>query len=570
MDFIVSNLNDSGTGSLRWAISEANANSGFDQIQVDASLSGGTIGLSSSLAVLNDQVSIDGLIGDDGSPQVLLDFNGADGLIFSGNDASDSTLAGFALVDAGGDGLTLDASRITVENTYIGVGLDGVTGIANRGNGVLITSKSDKNVIGSLDPLTGEPLSEQFSNLISSNKGSGIVIKGSNWNKIANNRIGTTADGTEDLGNNGHGIHLKSKSKHNQIGGIAHQGNDPTKDEFARPGQGNLISGNDKNGVLINKKSTKNYLYGNFIGTDSQGTSAIGNSGDGVAIINADHNSLIGTTRNESPFIYYNVVSGNSNNGLRVRDSDDITIHANFFGLGADNSTIVANHGDGVLVEGNSKDTIHGGVIPLGNVNAGNKGNGISVTDEVSGFISFNTFGGLTAFGDIAPNQKSGIFISSSGGNTRIRTNVLSGNLQHGLHISGEAKDIWVDPNIIGLNTYGTQAVAKDDPSNSWANQMDGIRVDQQANDIRISGQRKSVIPQNTISNNDGYGIRIIDQASKIVINDTYLGYGVEGKQVFENVKGGIFLGPKVRLYNDVFVGSNMKYSANDYIWMFA
>ncbi|MFL0746571.1 MAG: hypothetical protein AB8B04_00160, partial [Prochlorococcus sp.] len=127
MDFIVSNLNDSGTGSLRWAIGEANANSGFDQIQVDASLSGGTIGLSSSLAVLNDQVSIHGLIGDDGSPQVLLDFNGADGLIFSGNDASDSTLAGFALVDAGGDGLTLDASRITVENTYIGVGLDGVT-----------------------------------------------------------------------------------------------------------------------------------------------------------------------------------------------------------------------------------------------------------------------------------------------------------------------------------------------------------------------------------------------------------------------------------------------------------
>ena len=546
MDWIVSNLNDAGQGSLRWAIGEANANPGFDQIEVAASLSAGTIELSSSLEIIREQISINGLIGDDGSPEVAVDFNGHDGLKFSGRNASGSTLTGFALIDAGGDGLTLDASAITVQNTYIGVDLDGVTGIANRGNGVLITKKSHNNMIGSLDPLTGRPQAQQLSNLISGNKESGILVKGSKRNRIANNRIGTTADGTEDLGNGRHGIHLKAKAKHNKIGGTAHQGNDPTNNEFARPEQGNLISGNDGHGVLINSKSRKNQLLGNFIGTNSDGNSAIGNNGDGVAIINADHNSLLGTTRNQSPFIYYNVVSGNGQNGLRVRNSDHIKIHANFFGIGADNSTIVSNQGDGVLVEGDSKNTIHGGVIPLGNVNAGNQGNGISVTDEVSGFISFNTFAGLTAFGDSAGNQKSGIFVSSSGGNTRIRTNVLSGNKMHGLHISGQAKDVWVDPNIIGLSTNGLTGASSSNPPISWANLIDGIRIDDQAHGIKISGSRKSVIPQNTISNNDGYGIRILDQASDIKINNLYLGINVNGKKAFENKKGGIFSGPEV------------------------
>ncbi|MEM3732849.1 MAG: hypothetical protein QXK81_05000, partial [Candidatus Bathyarchaeia archaeon] len=46
--FTVINLNDSGEGSLRWAIEEANANSGEDYIMFDSSLSG-TIVLNSPL-----------------------------------------------------------------------------------------------------------------------------------------------------------------------------------------------------------------------------------------------------------------------------------------------------------------------------------------------------------------------------------------------------------------------------------------------------------------------------------------------------------------------------------------
>jgi len=548
MDFTVSNLNDSGVGSLRWAIGEANQRSGFDQILVDSSLSGGTISLSSNLEIIRDAVAIQGLLSESGLAAIAIDFNGHQGLIFKGKTAAGSSLNGFALGNASGDGIVLDASRVTIQNNLIGVALDGTTARGNEGHGITITNRSNNNLIGTLDPLTGVPLDQQRSNVISANGGSGINIEGGDHNRIANNRIGTSADGSADLGNDGHGIRLWNGADHNRIGGAAHAGNDPTQGTFQRPGQGNLISGNTLNGVLISDGSHNNRLLGNFIGTDAEGNSALGNGGDGVAIIKANHNGLIGTTRNQSPFIYYNVVSGNGGNGLRVRDSDAITIHANFFGLGADNATIVANQGDGALIEGTSRKIQYGGVIPLGNVNAGNEGNGINVTDHVRNFITFNTFAGLTAFGGIAPNQQSGIRISSDGGNNRVRTNVMAGNAQHGLHITGHAHDIWVDPNIIGLNTYGTEATYSDgERTISWGNNQDGIRVDGNANDILIAGNRRSVIPQNTVSNNDGFGLAIDGKARNITVDETYVGLSSLGFTEFGNKQGGINVGPGTR-----------------------
>ena len=543
MDFSVSNLSDSGTGSLRWAIDRANATTGFDSIVFDQSLAGGTITLQTSLADLKDKVAINGLVSNGNAPQVAVNFNKNDGLRFSGKNANGSSLKGLALLNAGGDGLILNAEKITVQNNYIGVDLDGVTGMGNAGNGILITTKSKNNLIGTLDPLTGQNLATQVSNVISANAANGILVQGSSSNRIANNRIGTSADGTKDLGNYVNGIRLMQKANNNIIGGDYNQGNKPTDNEFARPGQGNLISGNGASGVRIDGGSTSNTLSGNFIGTDSKGTAAIANDGDGVGIYNSNNNVLRGTTKSQAPFIYYNVVSGNKGNGLRVQNSNGTVIHANFFGLGSDNATIVANGGDGALIEGTSTNTQYGGVIPLGNVNAGNDGNGIAVTDKAKQFITFNTFAGLTAFGGIAPNKKSGILISSSGGKNEVRTNVIAGNLLHGLHVTGNAKDVWIEPNIIGLDTKGTAATyqTQDGKTVSWGNGVDGIRVDGNASNIRITGDRKSVIPQNTISNNNGYGIRLLDRAKQVTIDNAYLGLSSTGTTTFGNTLGGIY-----------------------------
>eukprot|EP01034_Spumella_vulgaris_P045996 gene45997-57344_t len=70
-------------------------------------------------------------------------------------------------------------------------------------------------------------------------------------------------------------------------------------------------------------------------------------------------------------------IGGNGGNGVHITNSDNATIQANFFGIGADNATTVGNAQNGILVDGDSRDTTVGGVIPLGNVSAGNGQNGI-------------------------------------------------------------------------------------------------------------------------------------------------------------------------------------------------
>ena len=96
-----------------------------------------------------------------------------------------------------------------------------------------------------------------------------------------------------------------------------------------------------------------------------------------------------------------------------------------------------------------------GGVIPLGNVSAGNGENGIEVADTASGFTTFNTFGGLFAFYGAAPNGNDGLLITSTGGNQTVRTNVFSGNLNNGIEIAGDASGVTIVPNIVGLDTRG-------------------------------------------------------------------------------------------------------------------
>ena len=205
-----------------------------------------------------------------------------------------------------------------------------------------------------------------------------------------------------------------------------------------------------------------------------------------------------------NPFVYYNVISGNGRNGLRVTNSDNVTVQGNFFGVGANNTTIVGNRLDGILVDGSSANTQVGGVIPLGNVSAGNGLNGIAVLGTARRFVTFNTFGGLLAFKGAAPNGLNGLLITSTGGNNLVRTNVFSGNRRNGIELAGNASGVTVDPDIVGLNTKGNAVLP---------NGGDGLLIDGTAHGNTIGGTLVSVIPQNTFSGNSGYGVVITGRA---------------------------------------------------------
>ena len=303
---------------------------------------------------------------------------------------------------------------------------------------------------------------------------------------------------------------------------------------FVVPPLGNLISGNAQHGVLIDAGSQNNVLNGNFVGTTANGDAAIGNNGDGVWINRANNNSLEGCKFINNPFVYYNVLSGNRRNGLRITSSRNTLVQGNFFGIGANNTATVSNRRDGIRVDGSSANAQVGGVIPLGNVSAGNGRNGIEVTGTASGFVTFNTFGGLLAFKGAAPNGNDGLLITSTGGDNLARTNVFSGNAKNGIELAGNASGVTIDPDIAGLTTNGGAALP---------NGGDGLLIDDTAHDNVIGGSLRSVIPQNTFSGNVGYGLAIMGKAHKNRVFGSFIGTKLRGMRGLGNQKGGILIG---------------------------
>ena len=538
----VTSLSDAGPGSLRAAITKANAALPGASTLISFGVNG-TITLAGPLPAITRKVAIAATTApthiSGGPPVVALDFSGNPGLLFAAGSAG-SQLLGVAVDDARGNGVTLDAGSVTLNDNYIGLNLAGAAA-GNGADGVYVSAASARNLIG----LNNSRATGVVANVISGNRSNGIVLAGSSANTLVDNRIGTNAAGTSAIPNGGDGILIAGGSRGNEIGGTAFidsvtgKANNPTGNKgtqapvFVVPPLGNLISGNGANGVMIDTGSRGNVLNGNFIGTTASGDGALGNAGNGVWIDRAPGNSLVGCKFVNNPFVYYNVISGNGRNGLRVTSSDNVTVQGNFLGVGANNTTIVKNRLDGILVDGTSRNTQVGGVIPLGNVSAGNGLNGIAVLGKVRGFVTFNTFGGLLAFKGAAPNGLNGLLITSTGGDNVVRTNVFSGNKKNGIELAGNASGVTVDPNIVGLTTKGDGVLP---------NGGDGLLIDGTAHGNTIGGRTVSVIPQNTFSGNSGYGVVIAGRAHDNNVFRSFIGTQILGVNALGNKKGGVLI----------------------------
>ncbi len=539
----VTNLKSFGAGSLRAAINRADAGPPRRSTVIDFSVDG-TITLTRKLPAISSEVTIDGTSAPryirGRPPEIEIDCNANAGVRFAAGSAG-SQLLGVAVDNANGNGVTLQAGSITLNNDYIGLNRTGAA-FGNHGDGVYVSATSSGNVIG----LNRSGAEGVVANVISGNAGSGIVLSGSSHNTVVSNRIGTDAAGTSARANGGNGILITRRSTGNEVGGTDYvdtatdEANDPTGDKgtetpvFVVPPLGNLISGNVHNGVLIDGGSRRNMLNGNFVGTAANGDRAIGNGGNGVWIRGASNNSLTGCKFVNNPFVYYNVLSGNGRNGLRVTNSNGTLVQGNFFGVGANNTAIVSNRRNGIRVDRFSKNTRVGGVIPLGNVSSGNGLNGIEVTGKASGFVTFNTFGGLLAFKGAAPNGRDGLLITSTGGHNLARTNVFSGNEKNGIELAGNASGVTIDPDIAGLTTSGRAALP---------NGGDGVLIHGTAHGNVIGGSRRSVIPQNTFSGNVGYGLAIAGKAHGNWVFGSFIGSALRGLTALGNQKGGVLIG---------------------------
>ena len=290
--FAVVNTLDSGTGSLRQAILDANANAGSDLIRfaipstdggfvdVDSSLPGGdpapdayVIRPLSRLPGLNDSTggtTIDGrsqtAFGGDTNPfgpEVVLNGSLAglqtDALVLAAdsNQVLGLNIQGFRGDGLGGFGIGVLvhplASHNKVAGNYIGTDATGTVAAANfhgvyvRGSDNLVggTTVADRNVISGQ---AGDPIYTE----------GGVAIDGTN-NRVQGNYIGTNAAGTAAISNDG-GVGISGPG--NMVGGTA-------------PGAGNLISGNGGINLILFGGGDGTVVQGNLIGTDATGTVAI-------------------------------------------------------------------------------------------------------------------------------------------------------------------------------------------------------------------------------------------------------------------------------------------------------
>ena len=341
--YTVTNVNDSGAGSLRQAILDANGNAGADTIAFNIPGSGvHTITPATALPTITDQVVVDGYT----QPGASLNTNGP-------GQGTNAVLQ----IEIVGTGLGFNQNGLAVNGTNITIrGL-----VINRVNG---------NANGQIGVVGG---------------GSGVVIAG--------NFLGTDASGSTRPGAQNAGVYISAAT------GVVVGGSNPA--------DRNVISGGDAAQVLIDDGGGSNtVIKGNLIGTDATGTVAVpgqftfGNvyvrNGSGIVVggpTAADRNVISGNVHGGGVALGYTVggteASGTIQGNFIGTDVSGTLPLGNFYALNLpDKNAVVlgnvlaASLAQAISSEGGANELIQGNFIgtdPTGTINLGNLGGVVAI-----------------------------------------------------------------------------------------------------------------------------------------------------------------------------------------------
>jgi len=481
----VTTIADSGPGSLRQAISDAQA-AGPDEIVFDAG-GRGTIAIGPmQLPPLAADTTVTGTR-TGGVPDVELHCidpsvgtglqpgTGQTGVVITGLSITHCTNGIFVV---SGAGLTVHGSWIgqtragaTDANTLNGIGattpaslvvggpapddgnliVGGGVGVGATDAGAAVVVRGN-TITGSVQNgvfLTNASAPVVQDNVVSG-AGSGVTLLRGAGARILGNRVGTDAAGAVAVPNSLVGVNLLGTTDAT-VGGTA-------------PGEGNVIAGvagDDHCAVIAqpdgDARATRTLVAGNRVGTTASGLAALTPAGfHGICVVNAVDTVVGGTSPGAG-----NVVGGFASSGITVnRGSSGTVVRGNTVGMAADGSGAIRND-IGVGVAADSPGTLIGGAVAgARNVVGGNR---VGLYVAGPGTHVEGNLVGLAPDGRTVVANGEGIWLDGAAADLRVGdgtpagANVVSGNTAVGVELTNAAGAI-VAGNIIGRTADGAES----------------------------------------------------------------------------------------------------------------
>lgn len=412
--FTVTNLNDSGPGSLRDALAGANSNFRVpDTIQFDSSLAGGTIAINSALHI-GDATTIQGL----GADQLTIDAQGNSGvfIVHDSDYLSDVHIDGLTITGGYADdgGGIHNRENLTIANSR----LEGNTAV-ERGGGIMHRYDTQLTIADSV--ITGNSATSFEA------KGGGLYVR------YGTASVTNSVFSANEVHHNGWGGAIT-------VGGTNYGHGELSLSDSLVTNNKSLGSGAEGGGIAVVNGAEASI-------TDSQVTDNFSGSGGGL---HAREDSELAI----SDSVVSNNVAIHNGGGVWLNDStvtidrsrvfDNLAQHSGGGGIDALRATLVIN-GSSIL-----------------NNSANRNGGGISARDAFT-WINDSTIAGNSAF------EKGGGVFANNGTQISIHNSTVSGNRAFtgiGGGVANDGSLAWIYSSTITANRtadgFGSGLALKD------------------------------------------------------------------------------------------------------------
>jgi subtilisin-like proprotein convertase family protein len=288
--------------------------------------------------------------------------------------------------------------------------------------------------------------------------------------------------------------------------------------------------------LIITRGADGNVIQGNLIGTNAAGAANLGNTLNGIRIVSSARNQIGGTSESAR-----NIVAKNGAVGISIEEgfTTGNVIQGNYIGTKPDGATALGNRAGIVLSEAGPQ-FIGGDVAGAGNLISGNLEDGLVAFDSPNYYLIYgstiqgNRIGTNAAGTAALPNGVNGLFAQAGrmiiGGPTPLARNLVSGNTQNGIFLSGgSAIENQVLGNYVGTDVTGNSAIGNG------------------ANGILLDNSVGTTVSGSVISGNGASGIRILGFGRTISVLGNRIGVTAAGDADLGNTQHGIHISQSSR-----------------------